>query len=780
MFKQFRRIGDYQIYRNWSGSRAAAPFEQVNLVFGTNGSGKSTLAQLLQDCVDGALPAATDIRFEWEADGLPLEDIVDDRHDAWRRVHVFNKSYVTRSLRFEGPDGPHPDALLTLGEANVNAQAELEEKRVRSEELTALRAGLRSRIAQARKHRDDMMRSAAQDVVGRLAGADRRYRASNVYNITQVRALLEKAPASIAGASTDSRADQMVVDSTPKTAIEHPKRPDLAAQADVAAIVELLDERVTATAIDALNEHGERAEWVQTGLKLHDRLAKCLFCDGELHPKRRDALEAHFDSAVEDLQRRIDLATRRLATSIADAKQYALALPRRQELYEDAAEAFDLARADYDRDLATYQQAVQSLDELLRAKRSNPFGTPSLPKELCLEPPTAEYIETALGVHGSRSRSHSENVRGAALRLELHIVAGVADEVHIVASGIEAAELELAQLDREQRETDGRIVALTDLEADPTPLAAELTASIARLLGRDELQFTPGPDRRTYRLERAGAPATALSEGERTCIALIHFLARLRSSEVVETRPIVVVDDPVSSLDHNVMFGVSSHLWAELVSRPTIAQTFVLTHSFEMFRQWLIQLDSAGRFAPSSSVHELHIRNREVDGEPRRVPTFVKWPHKDNRKAKTLRSQYHYLFGHVGKAVSDAANGGGLMAQLDALALAPNSARRMLEAFLAFRYPAKVGSFDGALREALANIEDGPVRTRVLRYLHSYSHNEDPDISRPLEPGEATAILQAVFALMQTLDPPHYASMCEVLGLEANVLCGIATPNVTA
>jgi len=779
MFKQFRHIGDYHIYRNWSGSRGAAPFEQVNLIFGTNGSGKSTLAQLLQDCVDGVLPAATDIRFEWQADGLPLEYIVDDRHDAWRRVHVFNKSYVSRSLRFEGPDGPSPDALLTLGEANVNAQAELEEKRARSKDLTSSRADLRNRILQTRKHRDDKMRSAAQDVVNRLSGTDRRYRASNVYNITQVRALLEHA-STLAGASTDARADQMVVDSAPLAAIERPNRPNLAAQADMTAIVELLDERVTATAIDALTEHGDRAEWVQTGLELHDGLARCLFCDGELGPERRDALEAHFDSAVEDLQRRIDLAIRRLATSVADAAQYAFALPRRQELYEDAAEAFDLARDGYHSDLATYQDAVQNLDELLRAKRSNPFGTPLLPKDLCLEPPTTEHIEAALGVHGSRSRSHSENVRGAARRLELHIVAGVADEVHIAASEIEAAELELAQLDQEQRETDGRIVALTDLEADPTPLAAELTASIARLLGRDELLFAPGPDRRTYRLERAGAPATALSEGERTCIALIHFLARLRSSEVVDTLPIVVVDDPVSSLDHNVMFGVSSHLWAELVSRPAIAQTFVLTHSFEMFRQWLIQLDSAGRFAPRSSVHELHIRNREVDGEPRRVPTFVKWPHKDNRKAKTLRSQYHYLFGHVGQAVSDAANGGGLMAQLDALALAPNSARRMLEAFLAFRYPAKVGSFDGALREALANIEDGPVRTRVLRYLHSYSHNEDADISRPLEPGEAIAVLQAVFALMQTLDPQHYAAMCEVLGLDASVLCGIATPSFAA
>jgi len=243
----------------------------------------------------------------------------------------------------------------------------------------------------------------------------------------------------------------------------------------------------------------------------------------------------------------------------------------------------------------------------------------------------------------------------------------------------------------------------------------------------------------------------------------------------VDTQPIVFIDDPVSSLDHNVMFGVSSHLWAELVPRDSIAQVFVFTHSFEMFRQWVIQLQTGRRHVPgSATVHELHIRNVEANGSVQRTPTFVKWPHTDSSKSATLRSQYHYLFSQVGRALEAAVNGGTLAEQLDALALAPNAARRMLEAFLAFRYPQHVGSFDAALRVAIDALELGPARTRVVRYLHAYSHNEEPDIGRPLQPSEAVPVIQAVFELMRLLDADHYTSMCAVLELDDALLTGDA------
>jgi wobble nucleotide-excising tRNase len=772
MFKRIRQIGNYRIYNDWRDGATVLPFERVNLVFGSNGSGKSTLAEMFQDCVDGVLPPNADIRLDWQDRDGASETVVDSSHDAWRRVQVFNKAYVSRSLRFEGADGPEPDALLTLGEQNVQAEIELENKRARSAELTAERADLRTRHTAAEKGAEDLMRGTAQSVVNQLGRASSRYRATNVYNITQVRSVLRTQRDALANASTDVSSDLDVVNSAPLAGAVHVTRPALSGQEDLAAVKGLLGETITVAAIASLAGDGDRADWAQAGLGLHADLDDCLFCGGALTPDRRHALEAHFDAALGNLQSRIDSLIRRLNDSCLNAETYLDSLPRDQDLYAEVLPKFDAAKTVYAQNLAAYKTSIAGLIENLRQKRSNPFRAPEIEDDALLRPPETSGLEEALTMHDQRSLSHLSSVTDAARRLELRFIADIAQDVGNYNADAESTRLELGLKNTEQIDTDGRIVALVDLEADPTLLAAELTESLARLLGRDEITFTTGPDRRTYRIDRAGSPATALSEGERTCIALLHFLGRLRSSAIIGSRPIVFVDDPVSSLDNNVMFGISSHLWSEIAARESVAQIFVMTHSFEMFRQWLIQLDGARRRVGTSTVHELRIRNRSVNGQSKRVPTFESWP-RQARDAARLRSQYHYLFAQVGKAVTVSAAGASLMEQLDVLAMAPNSARRMLEAFLSFKFPNHVGNFDSSMREALNAVEDGPVRIRIVRYVHAYSHNEDADIGRPLEPGEATVVLQSIFQLMQVLDPSHYMSMCEALDLDPQLLSGI-------
>jgi wobble nucleotide-excising tRNase len=775
VFKRFNHIGDYRIYQRWSMGSSASTFERVNLVFGTNGSGKSTLASLMQECVDQALPPSADVRFDWREGSLATEQVTSALHDAWQRVHVFNRDYVLRSLRFEGGQGPRPDALLTLGETNVRAREELEEKRARVIEITTRRGELRAQSAAAAKRRDDLMRAAARTVVTDLNSVGPRYRATNAYTITQVRNILREDRSVLENASVDLAEDLILAKATPLSSVAHVTRPNLVDETELESIDAVLSESVADRAIDALAGNGNRSEWVQTGLLLHEALDRCLFCNGSITTARREELSEHFGAALLDLQRRVDVLIQRLKDSSSNAELHLTALPLSRDLYAEVVGDFGNAKETYSTELAAYQATIRVLLAALQTKRSNPFDMPRRPADLRLMPPATAGIEATLSRHDARSQTHAKTVVDAARRVELRYVADIASEVDRADAQAAQAENERAELGREKLETDNRLLALADLEADPTPLADELTRSLTRLLGRDELAFTTGPDRVTYRLERNGAPATALSEGERTCIALIHFLARLRSSAIVDTQPIVFIDDPVSSLDHNVMFGVSSHLWAELVPRESIAQVFVLTHSFEMFRQWVIQLQTGRKHVPgAATVHELHIRNVEFNGSVQRTPTFVKWPHTDSSKSATLRSQYHYLFNQVGGALAAAVNGGTLAEQLDALALAPNAARRMLEAFLAFRYPQHVGSFDTALRVAIDAVELGPARTRVLRYLHAYSHNEEPDIGRPLQPSEAVPVIQAVYELMSLLDTDHFKSMCAVLQLDDALLTGNA------
>ena len=62
-----------------------------------------------------------------------------------------------------------------------------------------------------------------------------------------------------------------------------------------------------------------------------------------------------------------------------------------------------------------------------------------------------------------------------------------------------------------------------------------------------------------------------LSEGERTCVGLAGLLAEL---DTTENRSGIILDEPVSSLDHNYRERIARHLAEEAKNR----QVVVFTH----------------------------------------------------------------------------------------------------------------------------------------------------------------------------------------------------------
>lgn len=85
-------------------------------------------------------------------------------------------------------------------------------------------------------------------------------------------------------------------------------------------------------------------------------------------------------------------------------------------------------------------------------------------------------------------------------------------------------------------------------------------------------------------------------------------------------------------------------------------------------------------------------------------------------------------------------------------------ARRLLETFLAYRIPSRTGDLYGKLNEIAGDVA---VKTRVLRFLHTYSHGDavaQPDHD-PTLLSETPAILREVLALIRENDPAHHDEM---------------------
>lgn len=166
-----------------------------------------------------------------------------------------------------------------------------------------------------------------------------------------------------------------------------------------------------------------------------------------------------------------------------------------------------------------------------------------------------------------------------------------------------------------------------------------------------------------------------------------------------------------------------------------------------------------------------------VDDHGRRKPVFEVWELDDNRRKK-LRSQYHFLFDQVATTLEKSNRGLDSIAQMEAAALVPNTARKLLEGFLSFRTPTNMGKLHESVRAALGAHPglDDSVRTMVVRYAHANSHLEEADPMKPLEPSESVPFLHALFTFMDHVDSEHFTSMCEALGHAPEVLRGASSP----
>jgi wobble nucleotide-excising tRNase len=254
-------------------------------------------------------------------------------------------------------------------------------------------------------------------------------------------------------------------------------------------------------------------------------------------------------------------------------------------------------------------------------------------------------------------------------------------------------------------------------------------------------------------MTRNGLPASGLSEGEKTAIAFLYFLKSLQDKSFDLANGVVVIDDPVSSLDANALFSAFGYMKERT---KDAGQLFVLTHNFCFFRQvknWYRHLPHQGKKDPAlrpARLYLLHVATRAGQREAALAPL--------DPLLEEYESEYHYIFKRVYDESQRCAIGGGL----EACYGMPNIARRLVEAFLSFRFP----TCTGHLAKQLDAVPfDAARKARILRFLHTHSHHghvaePEHDLSMLSETG---AVLGDVLALIEATDRDHFNQMKELI-----------------
>ncbi|WP_310551154.1 AAA family ATPase [Paenibacillus glufosinatiresistens] len=137
----------------------------------------------------------------------------------------------------------------------------------------------------------------------------------------------------------------------------------------------------------------------------------------------------------------------------------------------------------------------------------------------------------------------------------------------------------------------------TTLEAEIHRLEAQITSVIPSVNEMNRLlrayhftnfKFAHTQNQGNYRLIRSNGQDVnqTLSEGEKTFVTFLYFMHLLNgsnNSDLITENKVVVIDDPISSLDSNVLFIVSN-LISKLIedvrnNESNIVQLFLLTHN---------------------------------------------------------------------------------------------------------------------------------------------------------------------------------------------------------
>lgn len=760
------RIRNHGIYRSFDWPAGLPDFSHYNLIYGWNGSGKTTLSNILR-AIEKRTPVAEG-EVMLEIDGAEVKGSALDTAPV-PRVKVFNRAFVEENVF---TTSGAVSAILFLGKKNKENQEEIERLKKQLDDQGGLRQQLASVgrtltaaeqaldkycITAATKIRD-LLRSSGQNPYNNYDKSSYKSRMAALLKLETDEAKNKRL------SDTDKDTLKAKKDARQKASITQwtLKFPDLESlRTEVAT---LLQRSVVSAALQEFENAPAAEAWAKEGLELHRSHAEgsvsyagtCKFCQNPLSASRVKKLESHFNAEYAALVKTLDDADRLLQSHL-DSLQLK-DLPSHEQFNEHLVDRYNKVRELLVSEAAAVTAVVSELQQLVQTRKSQPMKIMDLPEKLKqanLAPSephkaTTQEFLACITTHNQECTNFLQIVRDAREALETAYVADDIDAYNALDQKVRNANDAKKKLTDSISEAANKITALEKEIIEHQTPAEELNAELAKYLGRDEIRFQV--EGGGYRILRRDQPAKNLSEGEKTAIAFLYFLKCLQDKGFTLAEDVIVIDDPISSLDANSLFCAFGYMKERT---KDAGQLFILTHNFGFFRQvknWFSHLNGGPRRGQVPNNAKAHYYMLEaVSTAGVRNARLIAL----DRLLWEYESEYHYLFKRV--------HGGSQLGPglpLEDYYPLPNIARRLLEGFFGFRYPTVHG-----LRDQLNRASgDAALKARILRFAHTYSHETGADEAEHdlTLLGETPVVLADVLDLIRIEDTGHYQEMMQL------------------
>lgn len=759
--KNIKKLNNFGIFRNHSNS-AAKDFGRYNLLYGWNGSGKSTLSEVFR-CIENSAPSSKFPSSEFYVNvdcGAAVTQANVSESDL--NVYTFNHDFIDENISWNSV----VKSILIVDKAKIKEREKLEELKKKqksdneayvkeTENIENMHTAVSRFETEGARHIKTSLQSI--DTADRyyLNYDKRKFKAFITENLKTMKSevpLLDDQE--ISELTTAAKPDQK----SRITFTQQTVNQETFTKA-TERLGDLLKASVISQTIQRLAEHGDIKSWVETGLGLHKRhdTSQCEFCGNTIPEKRTKQLEAYFNDDYKAFQDRLVRAD----SWLADQYIKPSILPATGDFYDEFKKECGEACSAWSESIATLNKEISAWHAILKEKTGNPLETGLTVEAIsrssikaCNDAMTA--ISEVVRKHNHKSGNFEEETTKAKKKLESYYAATEVRVFNYHEKKKEAVDrtTENSTLKTAIKSRNTEILTLENSLSNEGLGADKFNESLHKFLGRSELTLRFDTEKKGYEILRndSGPVGGNLSEGEKTAIAFVYFITKLKENNNNIEDVIVVVDDPISSFDSIHLFHAYSFM---KVNCEYAKQLFVLTHNFTFFklvRDWISRKNKRGH----QNIANFYVV--KATNEKPRTSTYT-----DAEPALTLyNSEYHYIFSRLHSLKNQQT------LATDDHFLAANLSRKLLEAFLSFKFPKNRGNFANLFNTALdasKNPKDED-KEKIRKFINEYSHNDFIGVNEDFVEnlmGEGVAVISAIFNWISELDEKHYQEMIDVV-----------------
>lgn len=732
--KKIKTIKNLGIYNDFRWPSDLKDFKRYNVLYGWNGTGKTTLSKLFEAMQTGNHPDYPNLQYSIEDSDAKTfnQDLPFST-----KIKVFNTEFITTNVNFDSQSSKTISVYLGKENQETIDAIRKDEKllEARQEEIRINRKELKT----CEKERDKIF----TDIARTISQGTQRAIVRNYTKRTAIEKYSKLTNSDHAIGEEElikltKSVSQSVMEPIPEVHIN-------VTNLDIInnTINELLNKTITSVTISRLKENTDISEWVEEGLHLHEKYSNdtCEFCGQPITEERISQLLQHFNEADAQIKHEIDDLLAIMRNIYLDISRLDLADQARfyQELRSEYAEIKTKAT----NEIQCILENIKKIGEVITSKKAktteavkNNVGNLDISKLLGL----INKINLIIDSHNKKTTNFTKQIEADGKKIETHYLCEIRPEVLEKDRQIKELQSKIDNLINGNQEEN--IPGTKDLEQriatnkskiSSTQKACDtLNSSLRTFLGHSEISFGMNSKNDGYNILRHGSPAKSLSEGERTAIAFVYFITTLQEEDFNIRESIILIDDPISSLDANSQFQAFSFLKN---ATKDAGQLFLFTHNFDFLKLLLNWLKNA--FNGKSAF--FMVKNIYHNDQHRREATLDKL----DPDLENFENEYLYLFNILKNFKSDGT--------IENVYHIPNIMRKLLENFLMICVPKPETTYK---RLELIDFDDIK-KTAIYKFTNDESHitgkGFDPSLVQ-----EAPKCIEYLFEMMNAVFPSHY------------------------